>query len=287
MTHFVSKIQFKHYEKGEFTDEQKRTLQETLNLVADFPWADQNHFTSIEETGPSVTIENNQSEYIKIGLYYSGTYGVYYRDKFALVSKSYAADLTELTKIITAFFENRLNANDFKKDFFLWISRYHFVSKSFVYNVKPFKTLLLSIFYIIYFIVLLCFVRSINSAAKFEKSSTIFLVLFILLCYCLCKIAAVHCRYKKHFIKVSKASATFTYGNGVNIKEYNKADIESITTFSPKNNRSPNMFFVFIINFVNGDKIKFNNMMISESIVTTKFPNTKFTISKGSSFWKL
>jgi hypothetical protein len=37
MLEFISKLQYKTYEKGEFSDENRRSLEETLQLIKDFP----------------------------------------------------------------------------------------------------------------------------------------------------------------------------------------------------------------------------------------------------------
>jgi lipase chaperone LimK len=55
MPEFISKVQHKTYEKGEFSDEKVRTLQETIELIKAFPYDDERALTSVELTGPSVT----------------------------------------------------------------------------------------------------------------------------------------------------------------------------------------------------------------------------------------
>jgi hypothetical protein len=81
MPEFISKLQHNTYEKGEFSDEQPRDLEETINLIKDFPWDAERTLTDIQLTGPSVTILDNDLNYLKLGLYFGGKFCVYYLDK--------------------------------------------------------------------------------------------------------------------------------------------------------------------------------------------------------------
>jgi hypothetical protein len=57
MAEFISKLQYKTYEKGEFSDEKARSLEETIQLIKNFPWEEQRG-GDVQLTGPSVTIQN-------------------------------------------------------------------------------------------------------------------------------------------------------------------------------------------------------------------------------------
>ena len=64
MPDFISKLQYKNYEKGEFSDEKVRGLDETIQLIKNFPWTKQRG-VDVQLTGPSVTIQNEYAEYLK------------------------------------------------------------------------------------------------------------------------------------------------------------------------------------------------------------------------------
>ncbi|QEC79944.1 hypothetical protein [Mucilaginibacter ginsenosidivorax] len=81
MPQFISKLQRNTYEKGEFSDEQPRNLDETIQLIKDFPWDLERPLTDIQLTGPSVTIQDAELNYLKLGLYFGGKFCVYYLDK--------------------------------------------------------------------------------------------------------------------------------------------------------------------------------------------------------------
>jgi hypothetical protein len=78
MPAFISKVQHKTYEKGEFTDEKERSLAETISLINDFPWDKERPLTDIQLTGPSVTICDEDVNYLKVGLYFNGKYCLYF-----------------------------------------------------------------------------------------------------------------------------------------------------------------------------------------------------------------
>jgi hypothetical protein len=77
MPEFISKIQYKTYEKGEFSDEKVRNVEETLSLIKEFPWNEQRG-VDVQPTGPSVTIQDEYVNYLKVGLYFNGKFCLYY-----------------------------------------------------------------------------------------------------------------------------------------------------------------------------------------------------------------
>ena len=66
MEQLISKLQYKNDEKGEFTSEEARSLEDTIKLITDFPWAAERHITAVELTGGSVTIQDVDSNYLKV-----------------------------------------------------------------------------------------------------------------------------------------------------------------------------------------------------------------------------
>ncbi|MGI4022132.1 MAG: hypothetical protein ACRYFA_11545 [Janthinobacterium lividum] len=80
MCNLVSKLQYKTYETGEYSDEEARNLEETLILIQDFPWEEQRHLIDIKITGPSVTIQNDEGAYLKLGLFFNNKFCVYLFD---------------------------------------------------------------------------------------------------------------------------------------------------------------------------------------------------------------
>ena len=54
MPEFISKLQHKTYEKGEFSDEKVRSLDETIKLIKTFPWDAERTLTDVQLTGSSV-----------------------------------------------------------------------------------------------------------------------------------------------------------------------------------------------------------------------------------------
>src|SRR6516225_4078983 len=79
MPEFISKLQYKTSEKGEYSDEKARSLEETIELVKSFPWA-REQYADVSVTGPSITIQDYNGNFLKAGIYFGGRHSLYYMD---------------------------------------------------------------------------------------------------------------------------------------------------------------------------------------------------------------
>src|SRR6202000_829347 len=79
MTEFVSKLQYKTCEDGEYYKEKSRNLAETIELINNFPWA-REQYADVHLTGPSITINDHSGNYLKAGIYFGGKFSLYYMD---------------------------------------------------------------------------------------------------------------------------------------------------------------------------------------------------------------
>src|ERR1700740_3678003 len=134
MPEFISKLQHKTYEKGEFSDEKSRGLDETIELVKNFPWDSERTLTDIQLTGPSITIQDEYVNYLKVGLYFNGKFCLYYLDNENHLYEYHAADITEACKTLADFFEGKLDLGKFDKHFFNIGNEPHFLTSSFEYR---------------------------------------------------------------------------------------------------------------------------------------------------------
>ncbi len=62
----TSKIQCKSFEAGEFIKEKKRSYEGTIELIEIFPWNKQREKIVIELTNPSITIEGENNDFLKL-----------------------------------------------------------------------------------------------------------------------------------------------------------------------------------------------------------------------------
>ncbi|MBE9585182.1 hypothetical protein IM792_12045 [Mucilaginibacter sp. JRF] len=139
MPKLISKVQYKNYETGEFTNEQPRDLDETIALIKAFPWDDERHLTDIQLTGPSIIICNEADEYLKIGLYFNGKFALYYFDHKENLYEYYVPDLDKVTSIVRSFFQDDLDRNPFQKKFFSFGSEGHFLTHNFTYELNIYR----------------------------------------------------------------------------------------------------------------------------------------------------
>jgi hypothetical protein len=282
MPEFISKVQHKTYEKGEFSDEKVRTLQETIELIKAFPYDDERALTSVELTGPSVTIQDEYLNYLKIGLYFNGKYCVYYLDSDNHLYEYYAPDINDACAKVTDFFNVRLDLQKFEKHIFSVGNQGHFVDKYFDYSVKFWKVVLLSWSFILCFLLFLIFFIA------FLRINASFLVLFILGAFTLLPGGIIAYIMRKYFacanqtLQLSKGNSVFSFNDGINENIYNKGDIKEIILFGPIGGRSG--FYAYEIYFKDNSMIKFSNMLISDLVFRNKFPSDLCKYSDKNSF---
>jgi hypothetical protein len=135
MTELTSKLQYKNYEKGEFTDQQSRNLQDTLTLIKNFPW-DTRRGTDIQETGPGIIIAGENGDSLKVGLYFNGKLCLYYLDADNHMYEYHTDDMDVVNKAVTDFFAGSLDITDYDKHLFNIGNKAHFTTKPFEYKIS-------------------------------------------------------------------------------------------------------------------------------------------------------
>ena len=269
MPQFISKLQHNTFEKGEFSDEQSRNLDETISLVKNFPWDQERALTDIQLTGPSVAIRDNDLNYLKLGLYFGGKFCIYYLDKDNHLYEYHAPDLDSAISLVSDFFAQRLDLQIFEKHFFNIGNRVHFTTKNFIYELSPwnFSTLmLLSFIYLFLFIM---------SVANTKFSNGLFFVPGLLLLLFGSFLGYALFRYfqnRHQYLQISKGNSRFSFGvDEQHIVTYNKIDIKEITYYTGKSNSSRNLADDIDVYFKDGGHIKISNMLISAIDFLAKF----------------
>jgi hypothetical protein len=139
----LSKIQYNNYETGEFTEEKDRTLQETITLINTFPWQQQREHYAVGLTGPSITLQGPNNDFLKLAAYYHGKFVLYYckRPK-TLYSKSFDQCSDALPFLQSYFNDTEFDTAAFHQQN-TWFQRpeSHFITRSFIYDLNAARLL--------------------------------------------------------------------------------------------------------------------------------------------------
>jgi|GEM_PF-7064327 len=290
MSVFISKIQHDTFEKGEFREEQVRSLSDTLELIKGFPWDAERSLTDIKLTGPSVTIQNEQGDFLKVAIYFNNKFCMYYL-RGDVVYEYVATDIEDVIKEVTDFYNDVLNSDKYHHDLFKIGARSHFESNAFEYQIKFWRVFLLNIFliliagmFLVFDIAILRDLKKVPLVAVFVLISSIFFVV-------VGKILSSAISNRGNYLQISKGSNIFLFGYTSNtIKTYDKPDVLEIISYEFRGIRNPNLIEVYEIFFIDGSRIKFSNMLISGSDLLEKFCDkmdnlqVKVTSGKGGLF---
>ena len=278
MPDFISKLQHKTYEKGEFSDEKVRTLAETIELIKTFPWDEERPLTSVELTGPSVTIRDEDINWLKVGLYFNGKFCLYYLDNNNHLYEYHAPTMDNACNIVTNFFNQQLDLQQFEKHFFNIGNQAHFDTKYFVYRVTFAKVLMLmSLMLFVGITTLLLntalFWNGIESGDSIVKILYIFVPIASIFFYVVFFRMISHAiKNRNNYIQISKGNPIFHFGYDQNsIQTYHKDDVKEVLVYDNRGGRNPNSIVVFEIYFKYDLVLKFSNILISNHAFRSKF----------------
>lgn len=283
MPEFISKLQHKTYEKGEFSDEKVRSLDETIELIKTFPWDAERTLTDVQLTGPSVTIRDEDINFLKVGLYFNGKYCLYYLDSEKHLYEYHAPDIEDACKIVTDFFNGRLDLEKFEKHILNVGSQAHFVTNYFEYREKPWRILMITALLLIYAVITIFLDVTLSKVNGAHAIKIVGFILSVIYYYVVIKIFFVAVMNRNNYLQLSRGNDEFSFGYFKNlVKTYNKNNIHSIVIYRSGGSRNPNLICVYEIYFKDGTKIKFSNMLISDFAFADKFPNNTITYGKKS-----
>ncbi|MEO3407232.1 hypothetical protein AAFN85_25160 [Mucilaginibacter sp. CAU 1740] len=269
MLQLISKIQHNTYEKSEFSDEQPRDVDETIRLIKDFPWNAERPLTDIQLTGPSVTIIDNDLNYLKLGLFFNGKFCVYYLDNHNHLYEYHAPNIDEASNLVKDFFDQALDLKPFEKHFFNIGNKPHFITSDFVYRVNPVRVLAFALMFSAYITIGLSYfiMHAMNINGGF--SSLIVVLIMILMGVLFGYVALVNINGRNQYLQISRGNTVFSYGpDEKHINTYNKADVVELLYLTAKGDRD--MGNVRII-FKNGEIIQ-PKMLIRDHELIQKFP---------------
>jgi hypothetical protein len=273
----ISKVQYQNYEPGEFTNICSRTLSETTELVASFPWQEYRHPAFVKLTGPSITIEHPAGRFLKIGPYFNNTFCLYFIDETEKLQVRIVPGLNDCFAAITAIYNNADTFVSHQKAPFYEEPKKHFVTNRFEYTVTDSRIINLlkpTIFFTILF--LLGFTLGFThwelitnpvGASIAGSISALYIGPNLYLLY----------NYYKHskdlYLKLAKGQNEFYFGPKESPKKYLKEDIEVVHILSNHGSKCPwSHNTVFKIIFNNGEVLQIPNLLIKTTVFVEKFP---------------
>ncbi len=269
----LSKVQYKNYETGEFTDIRERSVSEIINLVNNYPWLQQCHLVAVSLTAPSVSIERGDNAILKISHYYHDKFSIYLLNSDGKSLKTHVEHLEDCTAVITQFCENTLDETTFETNHVYHAER-HFITAQFIYRVKTGSfTASLALFSILP--VAATFLTALVLSAGFQEGKKPAMIFAMVLSAVTSSALAFmvikgwmiyfnHLNYAKdQFLELSKGKDEFTFGtNNVN-KTYNKQDIDHINIYRTKSSKQIwSRLNITEIVFKNGEQIKISGLII-------------------------
>lgn len=269
------KLQYKNFEPGEFTGQQKCSYEQTIALIESFPWEAQRDHLRVGLTSPSVTIQDEKGNHLKFSLYYNGKFVLYFFDSDKhLFSHSFDKLSTAYPFIHDFFTSPTFNPAGFKKET-NWLQRtsIHFVTSEFHYAFTSSTLVKMTVAGL-----LILFVATVWTLGFFmlTRISPAFWIIPITLWIILARVAALaanHYRYAKNKILIlSRGKDEFSINHGFSQKKYYKKDIRQLITYGRRGrNGYPRLTRVEIL-FADGTSLDISCLLISQELMMSKFP---------------
>jgi hypothetical protein len=275
------KLQFKEYEEGEFSQIAARSAEETIRLITDYPWEEQRDHLTIGLTNPSVTIEGNNGDFLKLSPWYNGKFVLHYFDKHRhLYTRSFDR-LPDTWPFIRPFFSTApFEPDGFKKEItWLQSNSDHFQTREFYYSLKPsaFTNLALfaawALFLIVNFALLI----------RFSRFAALPLIAFLILLTRIAALAANHYRAAKgRLLALSRGKDEFRFGPAEQLTTFYKKDIREINTYGRRARGGyPRLTKVELL-FTDGRSLDISCLLIRQEILVAKFPHCTKTVTARS-----
>lgn len=263
MPAFISKLQYKTCEDGEYYEEQVRTLEETLALINTFPW-ERERFAEIDLTGPSVTITDGNGNYLKVGIHYGGNFHMYYLDRRNRFYERYPIHIDDVEEMVIDFFNGQVKLRQFGKDSWGYFKRRYFLTKSFKYTIKAWSAILIMNTFVL--APLPCFVLGLFSwTHDFTNLVGLYICIGALMpaAFGAFLFLKYHQHLKRH-ITISRGNNVFIFGEDEDENTtYNKADIIKIIHYKPTNRRANDTEYFDLI-FKDNFTIRLSNVLIGD-----------------------
>ncbi len=272
MPEFISKVQYKTCEEGEYFDEKARNPEETIELINGFPW-ERERYADLSITGPGVVVQDKIGNYLKVGIYYGGKFSLHYLDTNHNYFKKNNITMDSALAAVLDFFSGQFVPKDFGRTSFSFIKS-SFETKSFEYRIKFWKVLLFSTFWFLFFGLALFGAIMSNFIKPTEPVGIIPLLATGFFAAVLIKIFKNNYLKRKQALQISRGNDVFLFGNDPeDFKSYNKNDIVKIVHYIGSTGRYQSLFEKFEIIFKDDSSISFSNVLLSDNTLELKFSN--------------
>ncbi|HEY1030280.1 MAG TPA: hypothetical protein VGD89_00785 [Flavipsychrobacter sp.] len=278
MKTLLTKVQYKGYEPGEFTNIAERSYEETVALIQSFDWEQQRHNAVVQYTGPSVSMEN-ETGILKLGTYYNSKYILRLATEDGYLYEKIVLNLSDALPLILAFCSDSIPLDVFKRKKNNNL-RKHFNTKDFTYKITLKRIIYFNLvpniiiglpFLILVFFAFQIPADKINVAIVASLISSLWIFLFginwiVFLNY--------YNYEKDKVIIISKGQDVFQYGYTDNLKTYRKSEIEKISELQYEASRNPyDHNRVHTVYFQDGSHIILTNLLIANfEYKTEKIP---------------
>ena len=278
----VSKLQFKDCEPGEFFNSAMRSLDETISLIKEFPWAIQREHTPVQLTCPSITIEHSNGTFLKLGPFYNGKFTLYFLEKSGKVQQKVFVNLDESIAVITDYFKGKDISAGFSEMHFISHHKKHFVTARFEYMLTGNRILQFLLYPELFYLVFFSWVILTSSHAKAHQLQGILLG-FGFIALITGPNWYLFFNYFRNsedlYLRISSGHQKFLFGTKENYEEFNKSDIEKVYIYMNTSPRSQiHGYCIYEICFLNGFRISFSSLVMSEYKFRGKLPGKVFEV---------
>ena len=278
MPELTSKLQYKYYEKGEFTDKKARNLEDTLQLIKDFPWGSQGG-VDVTLTCPSVTIIDESNNYLKVGTYFSGKLCLYYFTRDHHLYELPVESTSGAEPFVTAFFNGETDLEKFERNRLVANAASNFEDGSFYYEVSEpsyygrFIFLIVMLLLMLFSSSMIFFLPSPWLARIFFGGIFLYMLAFLSRQQYLVNKYFRRCRYMG--LELSSGKDVFSFGDADGLAEYHKSDLLEINIYGALAGKSVPLLTLLELVFKNETRITIPSMLIDPLVLINKFPNVK------------
>lgn len=285
MATLITKLQYRNYETGEFTGEKERTLAETFALISSYPWEEQRQRVSMALTNPSVTIQGPAGEFLKLAIYFNGSFVLYYLDAAHHLYTRKLNSVAEASSPISNFFTQQTSGATFDHEGFhreqtpFQNNAVHFRDKSFSYTASPLLLTLPVIFigFTTFFLfAILTHLRSALHAQPYGYLSLLPCILLTLVTVPITILYANHWRAARGRVLIlSRGKDIFYYGPADSPTAYSKDDILEVVTVGARGRNGYPRTTQVEIDFKNGTALYLSCLLLPQYEMVSKFPQCR------------
>jgi len=283
----ISKLQFKNFEPGEFTDRQNRTYEETIRLIEDFPWEQQRDHLKVDLTNPSITLEGPDNDFLKLAVFYNGKFVLHYLNlTHDLFTKSFTSYTDAYPYIQHYYTDQPFDTTDLKRE--PWkANKIHFIDGNFRYcltgeSIFGYLLITSGMNFILTLFLL---------AVPFYHPHSAFLTLTFFLPFCfliggglnLILFANYYHQAKGKVVIMSKGKDEFWYGPSDDPEKFDKKEIMQVTLYENSGRSLTSGFARIEIEFKDGRCVNISNLLIDRQALLDKL--FEYPIKNVSAGW--